>query len=383
MPYDFDTIYDRSATGSYKWTKYPADVLPMWVADMDFRVAPVIEAAVRRRADTLIYGYTHPPMALREQIVADMAERYAWHIKPEDILFMPGVVPGFNLAIDANLDPGDGLAIQVPVYPPIFRAPQRWRMTPVEDGFVDNGGPGWQVDFDSFGRAMGQSKAFLLSNPHNPLGKVFTQQELEAMATACLANGTLILSDEIHCDLLFTGQRHIPMASLAPEIAQRTITLMSAGKTYNIAGLKACWLIIQNPELRTRMANAIAGVADGVNMFGLDATLAALKDGGDWKQALMVYLEANRDHLAMRVARDLPGVSMKLPEATYLAWLDCRALGLQEEAYDFFLREAKVGMNPGLDFGPQGAGHVRLNFGCPRATLDQALDRMAAAIQRR
>jgi cystathionine beta-lyase len=380
--YNFDEIIERRPSGSIKWNRYPADVLPMWVADTDFRVAPAIDAAIRARVETGIFGYGRAPQALIDQIVADMQRMYGWTIKPEDVLFNPGVVPGFNLVLAGLMAKGDGLALQVPVYPPIFNAAKRWHLKHLADPFVETAS-GWDVDWTRFAATVRDAKALLFSNPHNPIGKVFTRSELEQVANACLAAGTIIVSDEIHCELLFDGKRHVPIATLSPEVAANTVTLMSGGKTYNIAGLKASWAIIQNKDLRDRVAAAAYGIGDGCNLFGFDATLAALRDSTDWRDASLAYMQANRDHLAKRVAADLPGVSFKPPEATYLAWLDCRALGLPEEPYDFFLREAKVAMNPGPDFGAEGKGFVRLNFGCPRATLDQGIDRLAAALKRR
>jgi cystathionine beta-lyase len=200
------------------------------------------------------------------------------------------------------------------------------------------------------------------------------------MAQACLAAGVAIVSDEIHCDLLFDGQRHVPVAALSPEVAARTITLMSAGKTWNIAGLNACWAVVPDPALRARFARAIASVADHVNILGLVATEAALAEGEPWRQALLGYLQANRDWLAAAVAARLPGVRMAVPEATFLAWLDCRGSAAAADPHAFFLEKARVGLNSGPDFGPPGEGFVRLNFGCPRATLEEGVGRMAAAL---
>jgi cystathionine beta-lyase len=226
----------------------------------------------------------------------------------------------------------------------------------------------------------GPAGAFLLCNPHNPTGRVFDRAELAAMAEACLAAGATIVADEIHCDLLFDGRRHIPIASLGAEVAARTITLMSAGKTWNIAGLNACWAVVTEPTLRTRFQRAIAGIADHVNILGLVATEAALAEGEPWRREVLAYLQASRDWLAAAVASRLPGVRMRRPEGTFLAWLDCRESAAGADPHGFFLSRARVGLNPGPDFGAPGAGFVRLNFGCPRTTLEEGVERMARAL---
>lgn len=380
--YDFDTVIDRRNTGSTKWSRYPADVHPMWVADMDFAAPPEVVETLRRRVEHGIFGYAMPRAELREVIVADMAARYGWTIQAEDIVFLPGVVPGFNMALKALLAPGDGVVVNPPVYPPILAAAAHWDMRRLDVPFQRQG-DGWAFDATAFGAALDGAKAYLFCNPHNPVGKVFSRAEVEAIAEACARRDVVILSDEIHCDLVFDGRRHVPIASLSPEIARRTITLMAASKTYNIAGLKCAFAIIPDKGIRAKLETARLGMVDSINPLGLEATLSAVRDGGPWLKALIAYLEANRDHLVAEVARRLPGVSMTVPEGTYLAWLDCSALGLSGEAQSFFLKTAKVAFNPGSDFGAGWGDHVRLNFGCPRALLDEGLDRLAASLAAR
>jgi cystathionine beta-lyase len=374
----FDTVIDRRASGCVKWSRYDADVLPMWVADMDFAVAEPILHALRARLDHPVLGYGVPQAGLKARIVAWLEAQYGWRITPDDVLLLPGVVPGFNLALRAVCEAGAGVVVQTPVYPPMLKAPENGGLRRLDAPLTAAD----EVDADVLGaalRAAGQG-AFLLCNPHNPTGRAFTAEELAGMASACLSAGVAIVSDEIHCDLLFDGRRHVPVATLAPEVAARTITLMSAGKTWNIAGLNACWALVPDAGLRARFARAVAGVADHANILGLIATEAALAEGGPWRDAVLAYLQANRDWLADAVARRLPGVAMRLPQATYLAWLDCRASAAAPDPQRFFLERARVGFNPGPDFGPPGAGFVRLNFGCPRSTLEEGLDRMARAL---
>jgi cystathionine beta-lyase len=282
------------------------------------------------------------------------------------------------MALRAVCAPGAGVVVQTPVYPPMLKAPENGGLRRLDAPLTADD----RVDLDVLGaalRAAGQG-AFLLCNPHNPTGRAFTRDELQSMAAACLSAGVAIVSDEIHCDLLFEGRRHIPIASLAPAVAARTITLMSAGKTWNIAGLNACWAVVTDPALRARFAAVLAGVADHVNILGLIATEAALAEGAAWRNDVLAYLQANRDWLADAVASRLPGVTMRLPEATYLAWLDCRGSAAAADPHRFFLEKARVGMNPGPDFGPPGAGFVRFNFGCPRALLEDGVGRMARAL---
>jgi cystathionine beta-lyase len=375
----FDTVIERRDSGCSKWNRYAADVLPMWVADMDFAVAEPIRAAIRARLDHPVLGYGTTQAGLKARIVEWLATQYGWQVPAEAILPMAGVVPGFNLALRATCAPGAGVVVQTPVYPPMLKAPENWGLRRVEAPLTADDA----VEMAGLRDALGQARggAFLLCNPHNPTGRAFRRDELEAMAQACLSAGAAIVSDEIHCDLLLDGRRHIPVAALSPEVAARTITLMSAGKTWNIAGLNACWAVVPDAALRARFAAAIASVADHVNIFGLVATEAALAEGEPWRQAMLAYVQANRDWLAAEVAARLPGVRMRLPEATYLAWLDCREGAAAADPHRFFLDRARVALNAGPDFGSPGAGFVRLNFGCPRSTLAEGLQRMAAAME--
>lgn len=380
MKFDFDVAIDRRGGDSSKWRKYGPDVLPMWVADMDFAVAPAIVDALRARLDHPVFGYGLARDALREAIVDDMRDRYQWHIAPADIVFLPGVEPGFNMALKALLSPGDGVLVQPPVYAPILAAPGHWQMRRVEAPLQAAANGGWEIDFERFEQGLDDARAFLLCNPHNPLGKAYTRQELSAIAERCLARDTIIISDEIHSDLLLDDRQHVPIASLSKEVAQRTITLNAASKAYNIAGLKTAFAIIPNAGLRERFAASRLGMVDSVNVLGLEATLAAYTQGAAWRGALLDYLQANRDLLVRLVASELPGVRLHAPEATFLAWLDCSALQLAPDPQRFFLEHAKVGLNAGADFGAAYSQCVRLNFGCTRATLEQGIARMARAL---
>ncbi|RDJ22409.1 putative C-S lyase [Bosea caraganae] len=376
--YDFTTAPDRLDTGSMKWSRYPADVLPMWVADMDFAVAPEIVSALRRRLDHPVFGYAVAQAALREQIVIDLETRFGWRIEPGDIVFLPGVEPGFNMALKARLSPGEKVLIQTPIYRPILDAPGHWGLGALAVPLV-RGEQGYAPDRDALADGLAQARAFLLCNPHNPTGYVYTRDDLGFIAAACEAADTLIISDEIHCDLVFDGSPHVPIASLAPEIARRTITLMSASKTYNIPGLKTAFAVITDPALRNAFNGARSGLVDSVNLMGLEATLAAYRDAGPWRSAVLDYLQSNRDHLGRELQRLIPGIRYHPPEASFLAWLDCGALGLPHPQ-SFFLKNAKLGLYAGEAFGAEYGSFVRLNFGCTQAVLTNAVERMANAL---
>jgi cystathionine beta-lyase len=310
-----------------------------------------------------------------------MAEFYQWEIQPEDIVFTPGVVKGFNLACQTVAEPGGGVLVNPPIYFPILDAPENAGMFRQDVELIHAEDGTYQIDWGAFESDISeQTRLFILCNPHNPVGRVFTREELTRMAEVCLQNDIIICSDEIHCDLIFTGYQHIPTASLDPEIAQNTITLMAASKTFNLAGLQCSFAIIQNEELRERFKHSGKGLVSWVNLMGMVATEAAYRHGQEWLDELMLYLETNRDYTYDYVNNRLPGVTMTKPEGTYLAWLDCREAGIEGNPHNFFLEEARVCMNNGADFGRGGEGFVRLNFGCPRSLLTEALERMRTAL---
>jgi cystathionine beta-lyase len=381
--YDFDRVIDRRCSDCDKWRRYGADVLPLWVADMDFVSPEPVLRALHERVDHGIFGYGTEPPELRQVVVERLARLYGWQVDPQALVFVPGVVTGFNMACRAVTSPGEGALVQTPVYPPILKAPANARLTCDEMELSLQPDGRYTIDFAAFEEAItDRTRIFILCNPHNPVGRVFRREELERMAEICLRHDLVICSDEIHCDLLFQESRHVPIASLDPEVAERTITLIAPSKTYNIAGLHCSVAIIQNAELRAQFKAAGAGLVPGVDVLGYVAGLAAYCYGEPWLEEVLCYLEANRDWLLQAVAAQLPGVRMGKPEGTYLAWLDCRQAAIPGNPYEFFLDKAKVGLSDGQDFGQGGAGFVRLNFGCPRATLAEALDRMQAALMK-
>lgn len=383
MRYDFDRPIDRRATESNKWHKYGPEVLPLWVADMDFASPEPVIRALRERVEHGVFGYGLEQPEFHEVVTERLRKRYGWRVAPEAIVVIPGVIPGFNMALRAVTTPGDGTLMQVPMYPPILRSPSNMGLTRDGAPLVRRAGGRYEVDWDAFERAIGpRTRAFVLCNPHNPVGRVWTRAELGRMAEIAARHRLHIVADEIHCDLLFSGQQHVPIASLDPEVEARTFTFMAPSKTFNLAGLKAAIAIIPDAGLRERFVAQKLDLVHGWNILGYVSMLAAYRDGQEWLDQLLAYLEANRGLMADFVTTRLPGVSVHPPEGTYLAWLDCREAGLPgNDPFTFFLERAKVAFNDGTAFGPGGQGFVRLNFGCPRALLTQGLERMEAALR--
>jgi cysteine-S-conjugate beta-lyase len=383
MTYDFDRLVDRRRTDSSKWQKYGPDVLPLWVADMDFQSPEPVIRALRERVEHGVFGYLALEQPEFHELFADrLLKRYGWRVSPDAVVIIPGVIPGFNVAGRILAAPGDGLILQTPVYPPILRAASSIGLTREEAPLARRADGRYEVDLDVFSTAIGErTRFFLLCNPHNPVGRVLTRDELMSLAQICLRRGLAIVADEIHCELTLGGRRHTPIASLDPEIADRTITLMAPSKTFNLAGLKCSVAVIPNAALREKFVSGRIDLVQTVNVFGYTAAFAAYRDGQPWLDELLRYLEANRDFVTEYVRTRLPGVAMFPPEATYLAWLDCRnASGASRDPFTFFLENARVALNDGTLFGSGGAGFVRLNFGCPRSLLAKALDRMREAL---
>jgi cystathionine beta-lyase len=384
MTHDFDRVIARRGTGSSKWFKYPPDVLPLTVADMDFASPEPVVRALRERVEHGVFGYGHQlEVTELSEVFADrLQKRYGWRVSPDALVLIPGVIPGFNVACRMLASPGEGIAMQTPLYPPLLRVPGNIGLRFDEVPLARDASGRYSVDHAAFEAAIRpDTRIFLLCNPHNPVGRVFTRDELAGLAAICLRRGVAIVSDEIHCDLVYSGHRHLPIASLDPEMADRTITLMAPSKTFNLAGLKSSLAIIPNRTLRERFVAARMDLVQTANILGYTAALAAYRDGQPWLDDLLRYLEANRDFLARYVAAQLPGVSMVAPEGTYLAWLDCRAANLpQNDPFAFFLERGKVAFNDGALFGAQGRGFVRLNFGSPRTQLEQGLARMREAL---
>ena len=371
----FDTPIDRRGSDSIKWSKYAGrDILPLWVADMDFAAPPAVLAALHRRIEHGVFGYGGPWPSLVESVLTHLETEYSWQIEPEWIIWLPGLVTGLNVACRAV----DGEVLTAtPIYPPFLSAPHfsGRKLNRAELACTDDS---WHFDQNALKAALtADTRLFLLCHPHNPVGRCWSREELLDLAALAEENDLIVCSDEIHCGLILDAEkRHIPFASLSPAAAKRCITLMAPSKTFNIPGLGCAFAVISDAKLRHRFERAMHGIVPHVNVLGLAACEAAYRDSGDWHRELIETLRTNRDLVFAAVNRE-KGAKMKYVEATYLAWIDVRELGLDNPATHF---EAHgLGLSDGADFG--APGWLRLNFGCPRSTLEEALKRFSNACQ--
>lgn len=388
MRYNFDEAPCRENTSCLKWDKREevfgrADVIPMWIADMDFRTPPFIIEALRGRLDHDILGYSYRPDSYFESLIKWVSALHGWEILKEWIEFSPGVVPALNLCTHAYTSPGDEIIIQPPVYPPFFGAVNDHGRKLVFNQLVETA-EGFRMDFNGLRKAISpKTRMLILSNPHNPVGRVWTRAELTELAEICSEKGIVILSDEIHSDLLLPGAKHVPLASVSEKAAAVTVTCMAPSKTFNLAGLSTSSMIISDPGLMEKYRKTLVGLHMHLgNIFGNVASEAAYTHGREWLEQLMNYIEGNVD-LVKDFCRDrLPVIRPVRPEATYMIWLDCRAMGMNgPELNRFFVDEAGVGMNEGSRFGPGGEGFMRMNLACPRATVLRALEQIENAIK--
>jgi cystathionine beta-lyase len=382
--YDFNQPHERRRTDSEKWKAFGNDVLPLWVADMDFHAPPAVLHALHERVAHGIFGYGGVTAELSEAICDRLWKHYHWTVTPDQLLFLPGLVSGLNVSCRAVCPPNTGVLVQTPIYPPFLSAPvnQGLHLNIAELTVTrSNQWLHYSIDYNAFEAAIqSHTRLFMLCNPHNPVGRCYTREELISLAEICTRNDLIICSDEIHCDLMLGNSSHLPIATLSPEIAKRCITLMAPSKTFNIAGLYCGFAIIQNPSLRKRYQLAAQGIVPQVNLLGFTAALAAYKNCETWHKELMIYLNGNRNYFIDYVQEHLPMLRTTIPEGTFLAWLDCSATGIIGNQHEFFLHLAKVALNDGQRFGQGGSDFVRLNFGCSRSTLTQALMQMKFAL---
>ncbi|MDI6636112.1 MULTISPECIES: MalY/PatB family protein [Pantoea] len=378
MAFDFDQGIDRRHSDSLKWHKYgDRDVLPLWVADTDFRSPPCIIEAIKQRADHGVFGYGATPHGLIDITISRLAQRYGWQIEPEWIVLLPGVVSGLNLSVRAFTESSQSTVAPTPIYPP-FRAAARLAQRAQINLPLQLQQDRWAMQLDD-SQMQGNERLLMLCNPQNPGGTVYRRDELEAQLAFAQRHDLLVCSDEIHCDLLLTpGVQHIPFASLSEDAAQRSITLISPSKTFNIAGLGASMAIIPHPELRKRFKQVREGIVPGVDILALVAAEAAWRDGDGWLADQLVYLRTNRDWLVQQV-NALPELSMVAPEASYLGWIDASQLDVASPA--LYFEKHGLGFSPGRDFGDDR--FVRFNFGCTHATLQQAVSRLQQAVAAR
>jgi cystathionine beta-lyase len=384
-PLDLDDVSAealRSRCGE-KWHVYPDDVLPVWVADMDYPVAEPIRRRLRRAVLDSDLGYPlHPrPSGLPELLADRMLRLHAWKIDPRRVEVLSDVVQGIYVALLTYAEPGQGVVVQTPIYPPFLGSLRQTGRALVENP-LSYGSQGYALDLDGLRAALSDTtRILLLCNPHNPTGRCFSRPELEALAEIALERDLVIVSDEIHADLVFAGHRHLPIASLAPEVEARTLTLTAASKAFNVAGLRCAFAIFGSPELRKRFLELPRHLRGGINSLGIEATRSAWQHGAPWLERVREHLSGNRDFVARFVEDHLPGIVHHPPEATYLAWLDCRSLQLEPSPYDFFLERARLALSDGRNFGEPGEGFVRLNFATARPILVDALTRMQAALE--
>ncbi len=387
MDWNFDELVPREGTDCLKYDRRTEvfgsdDVIPMWIADMDFRTPDFIISALRKRLDHEIMGYSYRPEKYYKSIKSWQEIRHGWKIDEEWICFSPGIVPALNLCTLAFTRPGDSIIIQPPVYTPFFAAVESHGRNIVYNQLIENDGR-WTMDFDSLEKVITPGvKMIIISNPHNPVGRSWTVNELSRLAEICLRHNILILSDEIHCDLVLPGYRHTAVATLSEEIANITVTCIAPSKTFNLAGLSTSSVVISNPVLRKYFRSKVEHLhIEHGNIFGTIASTAAYSYGEEWLAQLLAYLKGNADYAVEFCRKNIPEIVPSTPEATYMIWLDCRKLGLNNEGLrDFFTRKSKVGLNDGISFGPGGEGFMRMNLATSGDVVKKAFDQIAQAV---
>lgn len=396
MKYDFDKVYSRKNTNCAKWDAVKEifgseDVIPMWVADMDLPAAKPIVDALKKRAEHPFYGYTQAGPKVVEAFIDRVQRKFNWKIDPEWVVFTPGVIPALSIALKALTHPGDEIILQEPVYYPFFLVVKTNGCQIVTNQLKLNNGR-YEMDFEDleskFESTSGMMfrrkriKAIILCNPHNPIGRVWEKKDIKRLGEIMLKQEIPVISDEIHCELLYKGYKHTPFAMISKEFEQNGIVCMAPSKTFNLPGLHASSIIIPNKKLRERFNEARAGSGPDLNIFGLTAMEAAYRHGDEWLEQLLDYLQGNMELTLNYFKERIPKISVIEPQGTYLLWLDCRALGMDDNALSHFFREkAKVGLDDGFLFGAGGSGFQRMNIACPRSLLKEALERIERAMK--
>lgn len=391
MKYNFDKIVERRNTQSSKWDNVGArvgnpDALPMWVADTDFCCPQPVVDAVKARADHMIYGYPYVTPEFRTATVNWVKKRHGWEMNPDWVIFATGIVPVFNTMVQAFTNPGDEVIIQCPVYHPFgFAVVDNDRI--ISDNSLLYRDGQYSIDFEDLERRASSPKAklFFLCNPHNPVGRVWTPEELRRIADICVKHHVIMISDEIHSDLILFGHHHTPIASLGEQYNMNTVTCYAPSKTFNIAGLRGSGIVVPNPEIRKRLENQFKrNRSIQQNIFAVPAYVAAYEQCEDYLEQLLPYLESNVEYLSEFLRTYMPKIKLVRPEATYLMWLDCSETGLSGNSLaNFFIHESKVAVSRGDSFGREGAEFVRLNVGCPRATLEKGLQQILEQYRKR
>lgn len=386
MKYDFDKTIDRRATNSYKWDSAPEGVLPMWVADMDFRTAPAIIDALQKRVAHGIFGYTRVPDAYYGAVTSWFSRRHGWDIDREWIIYTSGVVPAVSAVIKALTVPGDKVIVQTPVYNCFFSS-IRNNGCEIVSNPLRRTADTYEMDFDALERCAAdpRTKVMLLCNPHNPAGRVWTPDELTRLGNICLRNGVTVVADEIHCELVYQGFKYTPFASLSDAFLHRSVTCVSPSKAFNIAGLQIANIVAFDNDLRSRIDKAINinEVCD-VNPFGVAATIAAYNEGEEWLNQLVGYLHGNYEAMAEFCRRELPEFPITRLEGTYLVWMDCSSLGMPSDALEHaLLDDARLWLNAGTMYGAEGEGYMRWNIACPRSVMLDGLNRFLNFVRSR
>lgn len=389
MKYNFDEVVDRSRNRSVKYDERKKkfgtdDVIPLWIADMDFKTARPVIDALKERAEEGVWGYTSRPDSYYEAVCGWQKRRNGWEIDKSMISFNLGVVPALSSMVHVFTEPDEKVLIMTPVYSEFYDVTESWGREVVESPLVERDGV-WSVDFEDFERKAKEAKLFFLCSPHNPLGIVWSREELTRLCEICIANNVLIVSDEIHSDLVFHGKKHIPTATLSPEIAAHTVSCISGTKTFNMAGLQASATVFPNQELKAKFDKFWFSLdIHRNNAFSTIAMEVAFNEGEEWLEQLLEYLAGNFEYIADFCRKNIPQVKPNIPDATYLVWLDCRELGMSnEELRTFMIEKAGLGLNEGWAFGRSLSGYMRLNAACSRKVLEKALNQLKAAIEAR
>lgn len=387
--FNFDERIERFGSNCFKWDLAPkifgtSDILPMWVADMDFKSPPEVVDALYERVGHGVFGYGARPASYYAAFIAWAKKRYGFVIDRQHILFSPGIVPALSLCVAAFTAPGDGVIIQPPVYPPFAGVVKDWGRKVLENNLKQSAdGGAYEIDFaDLEAKAESGAKMLFLCAPHNPVGRVWRAEELERVLDICVKNNILVVSDEIHADIIYSGNRHICPATISKKAAENMITLMSPSKTFNITGLSISSAVISDKKLRDAFSAQMERLhISQTNVFGITAFEAAYTHGEPWLAALLEYLEKNRDRALEFIARELPQLTAVKPESTFLMWINFEKLGMkQDKLNEFIIKKARLGLNDGAAFGAAGNGFMRLNFACPRAVLDEGLARLKNAV---
>jgi cysteine-S-conjugate beta-lyase len=387
MIWNFDEPIGREGTNCIKYdlrgeTFGEKDVIPMWVADMDFKTPDFIIKSLQNRLNHEIYGYSFRPPEYYSSIIEWLSSRHNWKIEKEAICFCPGIVPALNFCTLAFTQPGEKIIVQPPVYFPFFSAVESHGRKLIYNRLTNSEGK-WVMDYESLISGIDKdTRMIIISNPHNPVGRVWSREELQKLADICLERNILILSDEIHCDLVLPGFTHTPVASLSEKIADNTITCIAPSKTFNLAGLSTSSVIISNPDLRKSFNRVVENLhVGGGNIFGIIASIAAYSQGNEWLNALLDYIDHNVDFVENYCMKMIPEIIPFQPEATYMIWLDCRKFGMTgKELQSFFIKRAGVGMNEGSTFGPGGEGFMRMNLGTTHQTVIKAMEQIEKAV---